>query len=778
MSASKKKKSNKKKKKYFGKNTNVQASKEELKEVIERELNNQFNPEKEEKSEELESVKSNTEVVLNNVNNVTEITAEETTDINSKNSVEMTETVETQNEEIEVAKTDNKETETVEIVQETAETINTVNEETENVENNVEKIENIEQRTDAVEDTTKENIRVEDFLKEDKYEAEKLSNPKEQDEVKKDILKNENANKENEKNIKKLIAEKVKKVLDNKEKKEKKGNSEKPEYVKEMLKIKKRKKYIVVCAVAFFLLVMAFSTGFAISNIGNSSIIKGVKIKDIEVSKLSTDEARTVLNEAIEKELASELKLKYGENYNITIKPEQIEFKYNTEEAVQDAYNVGRNGNIFKNNYKILGSALFSKKVELGYTYNEELLNNFVDKVNSEIPGVVVEPSHYIEDKNLFIEKGKDGVLVDKEQLKELIIGNIDKRTIEEVSKEGFSQEIGIPVNNAKASAIDVDKVYAEVFREPKNAYFETNPYKIYVDVDGIDFAKSIDEVKAMVASEDKEEYTVPLKISKAEITIQDLGKEAFPYLISSFSTKYDASNVDRSTNLQIAAGKINGRVLVPGEEFSFNAVVGKRTIEEGYKDAKIYADGGVVDGLAGGICQISSTLYNAALLANLEIVERKNHSYPASYIQVGRDATVVYGVKDLKFKNSRTYPIKLEASVKNGVAEFKIYGIKEEKEYEIKILPVTTGTMPFGTNHVPDPTLAPGQQVVTQSGHIGYRVTTYIEKRLDGVEVSKEVLSNDTYSPMNTIVKVGPAAAPAPAPAPVPAPDPNVPPQ
>ena len=185
-------------------------------------------------------------------------------------------------------------------------------------------------------------------------------------------------------------------------------------------------------------------------------------------------------------------------------------------------------------------------------------------------------------------------------------------------------------------------------------------------------------------------------------------------------------------------------------------------------KDAKIYADGGVVDGLAGGICQISSTLYNAVLLANLEIVERRNHSYPASYIQVGRDATVVYGVKDLQFKNSRSYPIKIEGSVKNGVAEFRIYGIEEPQEYEIKILPVTTGTIPYGTSYVQDPSLAPGQQVVKQSGHMGYRVTTYIEKRLNGELVSKEILSNDTYSPMQTIIRVGPAA-PAPAPAPAP---------
>lgn len=568
------------------------------------------------------------------------------------------------------------------------------------------------------------------------------------------------------------IAEEVKsegniKELEKKVDVEENKKEEKPDYVQAMLKNKKRKVIIVICAIIIFLLVLLLSTIFAITNMGNSNIISGVKVKDVDVSKYSEEDAKQKITEVTDAELVPELILKYGEDYNISLKPEQIEFKYDVEKAANKAYGLGRNNSIIKNNYEILGVALFNKNIDLEYTYNESLLNDFVDNLSSEIPGVVVEPSFYIEDTNLYIDKGKDGIEVDKDNLKKLIIEGISKRTYDEVTKEGYSQEVEIPAHEAKAKDIDIDKIYGEVFREPQNAYFETDPPKIYVDVDGIDFAISKEEAKELIGKESKDEYTIPLKISKAEITTKDLGKEAFPYLISSFSTKYDASNINRSTNLEIAAGKINGTVIMPGETFSYNKVVGKRTIEEGYKDAKIYADGGVVDGLAGGICQISSTLYNAALLANLEIVERKNHSYPASYIQVGRDATVVYGVKDLQFKNSRQYPIKLEASVKNGVAEFKIYGIQEEEEYEIKILPVTTGTIPYGTSYVQDPSLAPGQQVVQQSGHMGYHVTTYIEKKLNGVEVSKEILSNDTYSPMQTIIRTGPAAVPV---------DPNIP--
>ena len=107
----------------------------------------------------------------------------------------------------------------------------------------------------------------------------------------------------------------------------------------------------------------------------------------------------------------------------------------------------------------------------------------------------------------------------------------------------------------------------------------------------------------------------------------------------------------------------------MPGETFSYNKVVGARTISAGYKEAPIYLSGQVVDGLGGGICQITSTLYNAAVLANLEITQRTNHQFVPSYVRASRDATVVYGAIDFQFKNNRDYPIKLVCSVEIGRA-------------------------------------------------------------------------------------------------------------
>lgn len=535
---------------------------------------------------------------------------------------------------------------------------------------------------------------------------------------------------------------------------------EKPEYVQEMIKKRKKTKFLIGLIILTILMITVFSTIFAILNTNNSNIINGVTIKNLDVSGLSKEAAIEKITEAINKELIAEINLEYGDEYKVSIKPEQIEFKYEINEIVDEAYQIGRNGNVLRDNYSILYANIFGKELEINYNYNGDLLNQFIEDVNSKIPGVVVEPTYYIEDNKLFVNKGIDGIKVKSEELKNEIIKSIFQRNASQMT-EDFNQTIKIPIEEANASEINMEKIYLEIYQEPKDAYYETEPYKIYPDVDGIDLMISVEEAQNLVEIEDKQEYVFDLKITEAEKTLDELGTEAFPYLISQFSTKYDASNRNRSTNLELAAQKINGKVLMPGDEFSFNKIVGKRTVEAGYKDAAIYADGGVVDGLAGGICQISSTLYNSVLLANLQITERRNHSFTTSYAPAGKDATVVWGTTDFRFINSRSYPVKIEATVRNGIAEFKIYGMQEETEYEVRILPIRTQSIPYTTTYEEDPSLMPGQQIVKQAGHAGCKVTTYKELRLNGEVVSKEPISNDTYQPMRTIIRVAPGHIP-----------------
>lgn len=536
---------------------------------------------------------------------------------------------------------------------------------------------------------------------------------------------------------------------------------EKPTLVQEIERKQKKNLFIIINIVIILILIGIFSIIFAFMNVTKSVIVNGVSIKNIDVSNLTMQEAKAKLEEALNIELNTPIKLTTDE-YETTLNTSQIEFKYDIAKAVEKAYSVGRSGNIIQNNYEILSVAFWGKEITPEYTYNEDTLNYIVDSIESKIPGLVVQATYYKEGSELIIIPGKDGITVNKEEFKKYILNKIVEQDALQILENKNNTLVSIPIQQTKADSIDIEKIYSEVYTEPKDAYYEENPFKIYAEVEGVDFAISKEEAKSMVATV-SEEYRIPLKLTPANKTINDIGTEAFPYLISTYTTRYDASNVNRSQNLAIATGKINGTVLMPGEEFSFNQVVGKRTIEEGYKDAKIYQDGKVVDGLAGGICQISSTLYNAVIKANLEIVERRNHSFTTSYVKAGRDATVVYGVIDFKFKNTRTYPIKIEGSVGSGVAEFNIYGIKEEVEYSVDLAPVVTASIPYATQYIPDPTLAPGQQIIVQAGGNGCKVTTYKETKLDGKFVSKEIISTDTYQPMKAIIRRGPGIAPVP---------------
>lgn len=278
----------------------------------------------------------------------------------------------------------------------------------------------------------------------------------------------------------------------------------------------------------------------------------------------------------------------------------------------------------------------------------------------------------------------------------------------------------------------------------------------MHKEINGIDLKISIEDAKKILA-EEKEEYVIPLNITKPEITVEDLKYENFfPEQLSKYITRYDESNINRSTNIKIASEKIDGTILMPGETFSYNKTVGERTIKAGYKEAAVYMNGKVVDGIGGGICQVSSTLYNAVLEANLEIVSRRNHYFITSYVSASRDATVSYGTIDFMFKNTRTYPIKIECLSQNGICQIEIHGIKEDTEYEVIIEDKITEVIPYTTKYIETNTLEKGVENEIQKGVNGYKSEAYRILRLNGQVISKTLLSKDSYNPLQRIVEKG----------------------
>ena len=470
--------------------------------------------------------------------------------------------------------------------------------------------------------------------------------------------------------------------------------------------------FLITLLVFITLIIIAFG-GFTLYNYKHNSLIsKGVYINTIDVSNLTKEQAKEKLENYYANQLSNDITLVYND-YKSFIKPSEIDLSYDINSAIEKAYSYGKDGNVFQDNYHVLLSMINNINIIPTYTLNDESLTKILNNMSTELPDALVESSNYVEGNNLIITKGKKGSVVDT-------IETINNIKIKIADLSYINSTIPLNVVTKSPQEINIDQVYNDIHKDPKDAYYTKDPYTIYPSENGVDFKISIEEAKQIVQNAESE-CEIPLKVLYPNVTTNMIGQEAFPDLLGSFSTHY-VSNADRTTNLRLAANKINGTVLMPGEVFSYNGVVGARTIAAGYKNAAIYQDGQVVDGLGGGICQISSTLYNAALFANLEMVELYNHQFVPSYVTAGRDATVVYGVKDFKFKNSRKYAIKITCSVSGGIAKFQIWGVKEPTEYDISVYANVSRTSSY------------------------IKATTYRTLKLNGETVKTEKISNSTY--------------------------------
>lgn len=504
---------------------------------------------------------------------------------------------------------------------------------------------------------------------------------------------------------------------------------------------------LIFTAIGILLFICIFSVVFALVNLNNSKIINGIYVNGVDLSGLDFDEATSKLSNTFSQKLNNSITLNCTDYKSELIPSQDIDANFDVKAAVETAYSIGRSGNLVQNNYAIFFSLLGSKKINVNLLYNAEKLDNYINNISVEIPGLVKHPSYYIDGEELIIVRGISGTKLLQNETKELIISNIESLS--------SLNSLDLIIQNVEPDNINIEKIHEEIFSEPENAYLIKDPFELNIGSSGTDFAITIAEAKTLL-QEEKNEYIIPLKITPPEVSVEDLGNDIFTDDLGGYSSYYNISNVNRSTNVELASNKINNVILLPGEEFSYNKIVGERTFANGFKEASVYTSSGVINGLGGGICQVSSTLYNAVLHANLEIVERKNHRYAVSYVPLGRDATVAYGSIDFRFKNNRNYPIKIISFAQNGILNINIFGIKEEIEYEVSITTNKLQTIPYTTKYIEDNSMALGTQIQTQYGDNGYKYETFKTLKLNGEIVSTEKISNDSYSPLTRIVRVG----------------------
>jgi vancomycin resistance protein YoaR len=232
------------------------------------------------------------------------------------------------------------------------------------------------------------------------------------------------------------------------------------------------------------------------------------------------------------------------------------------------------------------------------------------------------------------------------------------------------------------------------------------------------------------------------------------LGNPTFDEVLGWFETGYarGPKHLLRTFNLRLAASRLDGHVIMPGETFDFNETVGPRDEAHGYKDAPVIAEGELVDGIGGGTCQIAGTLHGAAFFAGLEVVSRRPHTRPSSYIKMGLDAAVAYPTISLRLRNPFELPVVLHETVKDGVVRAEVLGPKRRLTVTFvrKVLEIS----PYEQLERPDPALASGERVLSQRGIPGFKI---LRQRIvrDGPFAVREH-STDSYPPTAQIVRVG----------------------
>lgn len=499
----------------------------------------------------------------------------------------------------------------------------------------------------------------------------------------------------------------------------------------------------------FAILVGILSTVFALINRDNETIFSGISVQGIDVSNLTIDEAKKKVSSIIGNHISEEISLQHND-FQTVILPEQFGVSFDVDSAVEQAYYIGKSDNLIKNNYTILSLLLKNYNISPSINYDEDLLNSLIDSINAQLPDRVVNSGYSIDGTNLIITSGKDGILISSSDLEDEILSFLN-----DISSK--NETINIPVNNVGAEPINLDAIYKDIFKLPVDASYTTNPYVVYPSSNGLDFAISMEEAKAIISNQ-QDEYTIPLKITYPNVTTNQIGNEAFPDLLSQFSTSFTSSGYNRSNNIILSSAKLNGLVLMPGEEFSYNQAVGQRTRAAGFREAGAYSNGKVVQEVGGGICQVSSTLYNAVLYANLEIVERTNHYFNPGYVKAGLDATVSWGGPDFRFRNNRNYPIRIVTDTSSKKLKVYIYGLKTDDDCTVVLDPRYISSVPYKTTYQNDASLATGETRVVSSGSNGCKTATYkyvYDK--NGTLISSECISRDTYSPHNKVVAVGP---------------------
>ena len=406
--------------------------------------------------------------------------------------------------------------------------------------------------------------------------------------------------------------------------------------------------------------------------------------------------------------------------------------------------------------------------VDLGGKTKEEALKTMEENIEKEYSGkkIVVKAEENEFDFDIDVnnlEKNSQDIIDKAEQFgKDKNLGMFSKYKMIK-SKEKVNYDLQFALSDEEVNRI-VTEVKEKVNTEAKNATIKLSSgnFVITDDVSGkvVNEDKLKEDIKEAFKRKDKNSYSVEAEVKNttAKVTASELKK--INKNVSTFTTRFGTSDAGRNENIRLAAQTLSGTVLMPGEEFSFNNIVGDTTADKGYQPATVIVGTKFEKDYGGGICQVSTTLYNAVMQLNVRPTERHPHNMSVSYVDKSTDAAIAYGYQDFKFKNTLQYPIYIEgfADKSNGILTFNIYsnegaitpGVSYKMRGEV------TETVQPSVKRENDNTLEAGKEKVESNGTVGYKSVGYLDKIVNGQVASSEKVNTDYYRPSDTIIKVG----------------------
>lgn len=514
----------------------------------------------------------------------------------------------------------------------------------------------------------------------------------------------------------------------------------------------KRRTFLIALGAILGLCVLLFAAGAGwLVFYGN--IYPGVSISGLDASGMTRAELMSALNKRFENGLHADM-------LTLQIGGEPVQFdagaadaRFDAAGSVLAAYSYGRSGSLFTRGAAVWHAWRQGVDLSPAVSVDEAQLRALVAELAAQFDRPAVDPTYTLQDNRLLLDRGEASRSIHPDELTRLILDHILTGTATPlVFEPQTAQPAPLDLADIKtALERPVREATLDLAADPKGGVVLPAEPGITFDVDAAQ--------RVLDAAADSRVVELPVTVELPKLTTEEFQASLFRDELAAASTPFNANLIGRSINVRLATEHCNGVVLNPGDTFSYNATVGPRTYERGFKDAIVYVGATAEDGVGGGICQVSSTIYYSVLRADLEIVERSAHSRMVTYVPLGEDATVAWGSKDFRFKNNTEYPIRIDTTAGKSSISIRLMGTKTSDKV-VKMETKVHKTTPFGVQYVINPTLPLGTEKVKTGGYTGYSTETWRVIYENDKEISRTLENKSVYKMYDKIIEHNPKPA------------------